>query len=254
MVSEVRVRAQDGQLQRASAEAVAAAQLGHEGRDLLIGQGGVMLDPADLRGRGQHLVEMPAPARGILAVAQAAALGPGQHPLDPAAQARCRLGAGGPQRGEHAQHEVGVDVLHRQVCNGAAILRERHPPLLAVLVVLPRDLVGGEVGFDALAEAHGLGGFESLLGTVGPPGLQWVDVVKELLAQAAGLVPGLAQPDRMERAQPHLPAAAAALVAEQPRAPDRAVSAERTLQVEIAAIGQERGLPTALRLGVGNLP
>jgi hypothetical protein len=57
----------------------------------------------------------------------------------------------------------------------------------------------------------------------------------------------------VERAQAHLAAPAVALVTKRPTAPDIAVSAERALQVEIAAIGQEHRLPTALRLGIGNL-
>ena len=81
----------------------------------------------------------------------------------------------------------------------------RTPGRLAVAVPtltigMARGVMGGEVGFDASAEGHGFGGFEPPLGTVGSPSLQWVEVVKELLAQAARLVPGLAQPDRMERA------------------------------------------------------
>src|SRR5262249_9052125 len=97
---------------------------------------------------------MTTPPRGVFAITKAVAFGPRQHPLDPATQPLGGLGARLPERRKHAQDEVSIDRLHRQVRNRLAISCERHPPLRGVLLIAPRRFVRLEISVDALAEGH----------------------------------------------------------------------------------------------------
>jgi hypothetical protein len=77
-------------------------------------------------------------------------------------------------------------------------------------------------------------------------GVQWIDVLEELLAQCAGFVARLRQAQRMQRAQSHFVAAPVELVSERPTAPDAAI-ASCDLQIKIAAIRQDESPPPHLR-------
>src|SRR5262245_49019120 len=119
-----------------------------------------MPDRPHLRRLGQHFVEVPGPACWILAITQPAALCPSENALDAAAQTLCRLRLRRPQWREHAQDEIGIDVLYRQVADWRAVFGERHAPLPAVLDIAPSGGVRLEVGIDAFCKGHRLGGFE----------------------------------------------------------------------------------------------
>ncbi len=79
----------------------------------------------------------------------------------------------------------------------------------------------------------------------GPPGLpclQGIDAVEALLPAEQRPLPGIGQPDRVQRPEAHVVAAAAAHVSEDPR--PRAGRPD--VQIEAAAIGDEPRLPNLL--------
>src|SRR5262249_21660729 len=78
---------QDQELQRARLNIIALAQPLQEGRDVAIGQRRVMLDARQLLAGGQQMVEVTAPACGVLAVAIAVDPRPVEYVFNPAAQA-----------------------------------------------------------------------------------------------------------------------------------------------------------------------
>jgi hypothetical protein len=80
-----------------------------ESRHFSVGKGGLMLDRLNLAARRQELVKVTAPARGIVARAEASHRRPIQHAFDATAQARCRLRFGRPQRLDDLDDERRVD-------------------------------------------------------------------------------------------------------------------------------------------------
>src|ERR1700751_1047869 len=65
-------RSQDREFERAGGNPVFLAQLGHEGAEVGRGQRRMMLDTAGLRALRQQVIEMPAAAGRVLALAKAA--------------------------------------------------------------------------------------------------------------------------------------------------------------------------------------
>jgi hypothetical protein len=59
---------EDGKFERAGGNALLLAQRNQKARQLAVGQCGVVLDPSHLAARRQQLVEMTAPAGGVLAL------------------------------------------------------------------------------------------------------------------------------------------------------------------------------------------
>jgi hypothetical protein len=84
-------RCENQELKRAGRNTLVGTQRGHECGQFIIGQGGMMLYTAHLGARRQQLVEVAAPARGILAMAKAACCRPIEHSLDPSAKPRRRF-------------------------------------------------------------------------------------------------------------------------------------------------------------------
>ena len=114
ITSPVRAAVRIGKFERAGRDALLLAQARQEGRQLGIGQGGMVLDFAHLGARRQQFVEVPAPARRVFAVAIAAHLGQIQNAFEAPAQAACRFGLRRPDRFQHLEHKAGVHRLHRQ--------------------------------------------------------------------------------------------------------------------------------------------
>ena len=91
------------------------AQLGHEGRELAhtAGPDGCWT-PAHLAAVRQELVEMPAPARRVLAFPISPRLRPIEHGLDAAPHPASRLRLRRPDRLQRLQHQPGIDGSNRQ--------------------------------------------------------------------------------------------------------------------------------------------
>src|SRR5882757_10857883 len=75
-------RGQDRIFQRPGAKAVPLAELAHELGKIRVGQGFVVLDRCDLRLCREQMVEMPGPARGVVAAAKLQGLGAIEDLLD----------------------------------------------------------------------------------------------------------------------------------------------------------------------------
>jgi hypothetical protein len=102
---------QDQELERPRGQPRATAQLGHEGRRLGPWQRPVM-PPREAVALGQQLGQMAAPARRVRPLAQVEDGRRIEHPLDPPAQSRGRLGQRQPDRLEDGEH-IGRALLHK---------------------------------------------------------------------------------------------------------------------------------------------
>ena len=67
-----------------------------------------------------------------------------KHVLDPTAEARRGLRPGGPQRPQDGQNIVGLDLVNWAVAQRGGVFPERHLPLVAVFLVAPFGLLGGD--------------------------------------------------------------------------------------------------------------
>jgi hypothetical protein len=134
---------------------------------------------------------------------------------------------------------LGVDLTHRQVENRGAVIvlglfavgrfaEQSHAPLRRVLRILPRLLGGLDVGFRRGAEGRGTGFPGALRGARG----QRVDAVEQKLVRSVAFRPRLLEGDEPERAQTHLPPAAAMPIHHDPA--DRAAGGH--LQIEAVPV------------------
>jgi hypothetical protein len=89
------------------------AQLDHKVGDLAIGQGRVVLDPANLSFCRQQLVEVAAPPCRVLALPVAPSGCPIDDRFDAPPQAIRRFRLCRPNRLDRLQNEPDIDVLHR---------------------------------------------------------------------------------------------------------------------------------------------
>src|SRR5215472_14162501 len=102
----------------------------------------MMPDAPYLGASRQKLVEVAAPLRGVLPLAQAQGFCPVQDRLDAAADTTGRFGLLGPDRLQNLEHESGVDRAHRQVTEDrVGVCDECVTPLLPVLSISPTRLV-----------------------------------------------------------------------------------------------------------------
>src|ERR1043166_2985730 len=88
---------QDDEFQRPGSHSATLAQLTHEWPDIGVGQGLVVLYLGHLGTLRQQLVQVPAPASGILADAMAADGRPTEYGLDASAHPTCCLGLARPE-------------------------------------------------------------------------------------------------------------------------------------------------------------
>src|SRR5882672_2223384 len=102
---------QNQKLKRASSVAALAAQVLHEGRQLVVGKRGVMLTGFPVKRRRQELVQVAAPAGGILAAPVAPHASVVQDALDAPPNPAGGLGLFRPDRLKDAKDQGGVHVL-----------------------------------------------------------------------------------------------------------------------------------------------
>ena len=107
-------RGQDQEFKCPRRDALLLTQLRHQGRDIAIMQRGMVLDLANLVTGRQQLIEMAAPARGVLALAVTTHRCPVDDRLDTAAQPARSLGLRVPDRFQHLHDEPDIDRLHGQ--------------------------------------------------------------------------------------------------------------------------------------------
>ena len=128
---------EDGQLQGARLDTFHHSQASQECRHLLLRHRGVMLGGGDLGSSGHG--KIAAPHCGVFASSQIAHFGGRHHALDAPAHPGPRLRLGVPDRPQHLEHKLSVDIGHRHVADdGMGKALERVPPLLRVLGVAPR--------------------------------------------------------------------------------------------------------------------
>jgi hypothetical protein len=224
---------QDGEFQRSRDQRAVLAQLGHERRQLRIGQCGVVLDLAHLATRRQQLVEMAAPARRVLSSAIAAHFCPVEHGLDAPAQAACRLRLRCPDGLQDLEHERCVDRLHRQCTDdGPGVGRERAGPLRRVLLIAPAGAMRLDVALRALVEGYGPGRIEPCLGALGVPDLDGVNPFVAKPARVQRLRAGCGEAEERAWTETHLPRPPSEHVAVDPGR-----AALRDLQIQPAPVG-----------------
>src|SRR5262245_51447844 len=134
------------QLDASLGDAVTLAHLGDEAGDLGPGQGGMVLDLAQLALGAVERVEVAPPGGRVVAFAQALGLGCVENALDAAAQSRGGLGLLLPNRVEDSADGVAIDLVHAQAVQAVAVSHaaladaadpQRVAPLLSVDGVLP---------------------------------------------------------------------------------------------------------------------
>ena len=155
----------------------------------------------------EQVLKVALPARRVLAIAEAACLGPIEHLLDAAAQARPGLRGARPDRLKELDDRRRVDIGDVELAESGVGLREARAPLRAVLVVTEARQVLLEICCAALREGHGtcgrlerglalgLGGSGAVLDRIGAQ--------LDQTAGGAGEIPGIGKADRIARPQPH---------------------------------------------------
>jgi hypothetical protein len=130
-------RHQNGEFEGGRGDTLLGSQPSNEGRDIFVGQGGVMLGGkrsrmawAGFRQGGR--------AAGLSPISQSSSLRGRQDALETAANTACRLRLGRPNRLDHLENEVGSHVSHGHVAeNGIRVGGQGIAPLLPVRGVLP---------------------------------------------------------------------------------------------------------------------
>src|SRR3954454_22909608 len=191
---------------------------------------------------------MPLPSGRVLAPAPAARRGVVQHRLDPAAEARSRLGLFLPDRLQHGQHLDHADLVHRPAAqHGSGVGGDSGGPLGPVLRVAPAVPVRLDVEPRHVIESVG----RPCRGLAGL--LAHRNRIVALVQQAAGIpgaLPRIRQADVGGRAQAHLARLLPGKgVAERPDAG----AAGLHEQIEVAAVGVTPGLPGPLYVEGGEL-
>ena len=151
-----------------------------------------------------------------------------EHRLHPAAQAARRLRLRRPDRLQHGQHRLRVDLVDRLAPDRDAVGFERRRPLRRMLVIAPLRGLGGDQRRRGLAERRLAG-----LGLAG--GLARGDRVEAVLDQSLGFIAGLArrgERDARPGAEPHL-----ALLAGEGEGVDPAPRLVVDSHIEPAAVG-----------------
>src|SRR5207302_875813 len=226
-------RGQNQKLKRACSAPSLAAQVFHEGRQLIVRKRGVMLARFTVERRRQELVQVAAPAGGVLATAVAPDPGVVQDALDAPPDPASGLGLLRPDLLKDAKDQGGVHVLYRQLTDdrpGVGV--ERGLPLLGVLLVSPARAVGGDVLPGALGEADRAGLLELFLSPVALARRERVSTAHELPAGVRGLRPSLGKAHIALRSQAHFVRSCV------PRVPEDPALARRRayLQIQPGAI------------------
>src|SRR5205807_3487137 len=224
---------QNQKLKRACSVPALAAQVLHERRKLIVRKRGVMLTRFPVERRGEDLVQVAAPAGGVLATAVAPDPGVVQDALDAPPDPASGLGLLRPDLLKDAKDQGGVHVLDRQLTDdrpGVGV--QRVLPLLGVLLVSPARAVGGDVLPGALGEADRAGLLELFLSPVTLPRRQRVSAAHELPAGVRGLRASLGEAHIALRSKAHF------VRSSMPRVPEDPALARRRahLQIQPAAI------------------
>src|SRR6516165_6148452 len=210
---------QNQKLERAGSDAFLLAQGIHELADLGVGQGGMMFDLSYLRPCGQQMIEMTAPAGGIVAKSVTANLSPAQYRLNPAAQSARGLWLARPDRLQCAHDEAGIDGAYRQLAKRRRDVGiKRVAPLLPVLGVAPAVSMGSDISFGAIVEGNGLGIFDTSGSALRVAFGKWVRAFGQHLAKFKCPLARGRQADLRIRPQTHVVSSAVQGVAEDPAA------------------------------------
>lgn len=177
----------------------------------------MVFDLSHLGAGRQQLVEVAAPAGGVVALPVAAHGSPIQHRFKPPPQAAGGFRLGVPDRFQNGEHQLQIHRVHRQIADHrGGITRKGRFPLSRMLVVAPGWSVCLDVSVSALAEGHGAGLFHPGLPFVFFALGQRVDPLMQLAPHLQRCGSGLRQRYQGYRAEPHLPRPPLDHVAEQP--------------------------------------
>src|SRR5437899_4368493 len=208
---------QDRELERPRCSSFLRAHLFQKGADLVVGQRRVMLAVLAIERRGQELVQVPPPARGVLARPVAPHPRVVEDVFDASAEAARRFGLGRPDRLEHAKHQGRINVAHGELADDRrSVGVECVLPLLGVLVVSPARPVRGDVFLRALGEGDRARLAPPLLVLAALACREGVDPFGELPAGLGGLGARLSKAHIARGAQAHPAPPALPCVTEDP--------------------------------------
>ena len=141
---------------------------------------------------------MAAPSRWVLSGTKLMRLCKIEHGLDPAAQPTRRFWHPRPQRIQHLQHGVRVDLINRHVQDWRAIFGDRFPPLASMLLAPPF----GALRFDQLIGALAEGPARRLGFPGGLLRVKWVNALRDKGTVLGGLLSRLGEGHHRGRAKP----------------------------------------------------
>jgi hypothetical protein len=125
-------RRQDREFEGTRRNAVFISQPSHEGREDFVGQGGMILDLAQLRSLREDFAEVAAPECRVFAGSPPPNLGESEHALDAPAHPACRLRLRLPDRLNHLENKSCINVGDGHVADdGIGIGGQRVAPTVA---------------------------------------------------------------------------------------------------------------------------
>jgi hypothetical protein len=188
---------QDRKLQALGGHVILPAQGLHEGWDLAVVQGAMMLYRRHLRPGRQKMIEMAFPAPWVLTLAMPEHLRVVQHLLYASADLRRCLRLGHPNGLENRKHVLGGEFINRKTADYRVdVVPQRANPVLAGTFTPPARFVARDVGGSTFGKRRRLlAALPTQRGPLIAFALEWVYPIIKLLAALLGLLAGSLQAD-----------------------------------------------------------